>query len=81
MRLLQRLRVTLILFPSPCGEEVMKLENLSYLADCNFKFPSPCGEEVMKYAPRFSTVATIQSGGVFPSPCGEEVMKSRPSKA
>jgi len=35
------------LFPSPCGEEVMKYLH-AIAAPKSFKFPSPCGEEVMK---------------------------------
>ena len=39
---------TLIRFPSPCGEEVMKSSAIGFLINGVFLFPSPCGEEVMK---------------------------------
>ncbi len=64
------------LFPSPCGELVMK--NL----DAGFEdyvlvggFPSPCGELVMKnvnYIPGEVQMTAVE----FPSPCGELVMKN-----
>ena len=34
-------------FPSPCGEEVVKLIS-SQTQKKRLKFPSPCGEEVVK---------------------------------
>jgi len=45
--------ISLILFPSPCGEEVMKFYRLEQSNDGSpeARFPSPCGEEVMKFTP------------------------------
>jgi len=36
------------MFPSPCGEEVMKSEVKDQVWEDGKQFPSPCGEEVMK---------------------------------
>jgi len=41
-----------LVFPSPCGEEVMKSKICDRYKDGYNVFPSPCGEEVMKsYSP------------------------------
>jgi len=38
------------MFPSPCGEEVMKSSRTcTEKLDGAIRFPSPCGEEVMKF--------------------------------
>ena len=63
-------------FQSPCGEVVMKAEDLSRTPLMQWQianmFQSPCGEVVMK-GEYIAQRSTIMEG--FQSPCGEVVMK------
>ena len=61
-------------FPSPYGEEVLKvLKNVYSPGIWQNKFPSPYGEEVLKAE---IAIAIIESySAMFPSPYGEEVLK------
>jgi hypothetical protein len=66
------------MFPSPCGEKVMKNIDQTINKDVQkfygLAFPSPCGEKVMKNRHTFVIVAWFDKE--FPSPCGEKVMKN-----
>ena len=64
-----------IMFPSPCGGEVVMDLNKrnTYLMEALPKlFPSPCGGEVVMDS--LSTFTQKQMPFGFPSPCGGEVV-------
>ena len=61
------------LFPSPCGDMVLKYHPQRNLGARPALFPSPCGDMVLK----LMTGVCIVRCSVFPSPCGDMVLKSR----
>ncbi len=64
----------LLRFPSPCGEEGVKLQRVQKLPNrTGEKFPSPCGEEGVKQENIMLVSNDVLSK--FPSPCGEEGVK------
>ena len=63
----------LIMFPSPCGDMVLKFYTKSIKTQKIILFPSPCGDMVLKLAK--AAKDTGRSTEEFPSPCGDMVLK------
>ena len=63
-----------LVFPSPCGDVVLKYSRHPYSA-LTLMFPSPCGDVVLKFATGCDDHLFLDK---FPSPCGDVVLKSLP---